>query len=68
MPLNRKLELAKELGLKEQVSIIHKEIKIAHIEQKSTYEEVTLEQARDAMCPKNVLTFKRKMTGGGVGE
>lgn len=61
--LEQKLELAKELGLKDQVSLIHKEIKINELEQKNTYLEVTRAEARGAMCPKKEIKFEQKMIG-----
>lgn len=61
--LEQKLELAKELELKEQVAMIWKEIKVCDIEQTTTYEKVTVEKCRELLCPKTVTEFKAKRIG-----
>lgn len=61
--LQQKLELAKELGLTQQMAMICNEIRISKLEQTCTYPEVTQQEARAAMCPITVTEFKPKWVG-----
>lgn len=55
-----RIAIAKELGLENQVSLLKRAMKIFDIEQKNTYPEVTIKDAREAMCPKTTTEFKAK--------
>lgn len=57
--LEQKLELAKELGLVAQVEMIENEIQKGKFEKLCPYPEVTMNQAREAMCEPYFFKYER---------
>lgn len=57
--LQQRMQLAAELGLRNQQIMIGKEIKVLEVLQKCTWPEVTPGEARNAMCPIEIVSFKQ---------